>query len=50
MSDDEIKINIKKQVTDINGNPIEVKVQSPEYITETFTWDGIVRTTQNEEE
>ena len=43
MSDDEIKMNTTTQLTDVNGNPIQVQTQPPEYLTESFAWDGIER-------
>ena len=43
MSDDEIKMNITTQLTDSNGQPLPVQTQQPEYLVETFSWDGINR-------
>ncbi|MBC5745862.1 hypothetical protein FMM74_020490 [Lachnospiraceae bacterium MD308] len=41
--DDIIKMNTDIVINDVNGQPIPVEVQSPEYLTETFSWDGIER-------
>lgn len=39
MSDDDIiKMNTDINLTDINGNPIQVTTPQPEYITETFNF------------
>lgn len=35
-NNDVIKMNINTTITDSNGQPIEIKVPQPEYITETF--------------
>ena len=40
MSDDEIKMNITTQLTDSNGQPIQIQTQQPEYLVETFSWDS----------
>ena len=35
-NNDVIKMNTNTAVTDSNGQPIQIKVPQPEYITETF--------------
>lgn len=47
MSDEDIiKMNTDINLTDINGNPIQVTTPQPEYITETFNFKP--RMSQNE--
>lgn len=44
MSDsDIIKMNTDIKLTDSNGDPISVTTPQPEYLVETFTFDGITR-------
>lgn len=43
MSDDEIKMDLTTVLTNKNGDTIPVNTQSPEYMTETFSWDGVER-------
>lgn len=38
MSDDVIKMNVTTQLTDSNGQPIQVNTQQPEYLVETFSF------------
>lgn len=40
-NDDVIKMTTDINITDLNGNAIPVNVQSPEYMVETFAFDGI---------
>ncbi|MCM1416377.1 MAG: hypothetical protein NC430_10695 [bacterium] len=40
-NEDIIKMNTDINITDSNGNPIQVNTQSPEFLTETFAWDGV---------
>lgn len=50
MSEDEIKINITTNLTNTKGEPIPVNTQQPEYMTETFSWDGVERPGNNKTE
>lgn len=36
MAEDEIKMNVNINLTDKNGQPLNVEVQKPEILTETF--------------
>lgn len=40
MSNDEIKIKTDVKLTDSNGQPVNVKTQSPEYLVETFSLEN----------
>lgn len=42
-NDDVIKMTTDINITDTNGNTIPVNTQSPEYMIETFAFDGIER-------
>lgn len=50
MSDDEIKMDLTTILTNKNGDTIPVNTQSPEYMTETFSWDGVERPGNNKTE
>lgn len=44
MSDnDTIKMNTNIKLTDSNGNPISVTTPQPEYLVETFSFNGLTR-------